>query len=528
LSSNFYLILRKPDATFTVANDSQVESCKTGGGCDTRPRPVGSHVGVTPHPPIPRELGRLRKTALNEKRALFGASKSVVNLPKLWYMVSLSSTAMNVPDLIRKKRDGQVLAPEEISGFITRYTRGEIPDYQCSALLMAIYFRGLSSQETADLTEAMMRSGQVLDLSEFPQPKIDKHSTGGVGDKTSLVVAPVAAAGGLLVPMISGRSLGHTGGTLDKLESIPGFNTRLSLPEFRRVLGACGMALIGQTDDLAPADKKLYALREVTASVESIPLIAASIMSKKLAEGIDGLVLDVKTGSGAFMKTLEEARELATRMVEIGTARGKRVQALLSEMSQPLGNAVGNALEVMECLETLKGRGPADLVEICRELTATMFVLGGVDSALPPACARFDALLASGRPLEKFAQLLAAQGGNPRVVEDYALFPTALYEDSFVAPEGGYVAGLEAGALGRACMAIGAGREKLDSRIDSAVGLVFEKKVGDPVEAGERLCVVYTNERAPLPRALEMIRGATTISPEPVSPRPRLLARIPE
>lgn len=435
---------------------------------------------------------------------------------------------MDTPGLIRKKRDGLCLAREEIIAFVEHYTRGEIPEYQCSALLMAIYFRGLAPQETADLTEAMLRSGKVLDLSDLPQPKIDKHSTGGVGDKTSLVIAPVAAAGGLIVPMISGRGLGHTGGTLDKLESIPNFNTRLALAAFRRVLKACGMGLIGQTDDLAPADRKLYALRDVTATVESIPLISASILSKKLAEGIDGLVLDVKCGSGAFMKKFEDANELASRMVEIGTACGKRVQALITDMSQPLGNAVGNALEVIESIETLKGRGPRDLVEVCRELTAAMFVLGRVESSLEKARARFDTVLESGAALEKFAQTIAEQGGDPRVVEDYSRFPRAEHQNSIVAAETGYIASLEAEAIGRAAMLLGAGRERLDSVIDPAVGLVFEKKVGDPVSAGERICVVCANDRARLPRVREMIRAAITISSEPVAATPLILARIPE
>jgi len=435
---------------------------------------------------------------------------------------------MDTPGLVRKKRDGRALAREEIFEFVQDYTRGDIPDYQAAALLMAIYFRGLDARETADLTEAMMRSGQVLDLSEFTKPKIDKHSTGGVGDKTSLVIAPVAAAGGLLVPMISGRSLGHTGGTLDKLESIPGFNTRLSIAAFRRVLGACGVALIGQTDELAPADRKLYALRDVTATVESIPLIAASIMSKKLAEGIDGLVLDVKAGSGAFMKTFEDARALAARMVEIGRACGKRVEALITDMTQPLGQAVGNALEVIEAIETLKGRGPRDLVEVCRELAAHMFVLGGLETELAAARARFDTVLASGKGLEKFAQVVAAQGGDARVVDDYAKLPKAEYEDSVVAPEGGYVAGLEAEAVGRAAVLLGAGRERLDSVIDPAVGLVLEKKVGDPVSIGERICAIYANNRARLPRLREMVRAALAISPEPVALRPLILARLPE
>jgi pyrimidine-nucleoside phosphorylase len=430
---------------------------------------------------------------------------------------------MDTPLLIRKKRDGHALSRAEIFEFIECYTRGGIPDYQASALLMAIYFRGLDPRETGDLTEAMRRSGQVLDLSEFPQPKIDKHSTGGVGDKTSLIVAPAAAAGGLLVPMISGRGLGHTGGTLDKLESIPGFNARLTLAEFRRVLAACGVSLIGQTDELAPADRKLYALRDVTATVESIPLISASILSKKLAEGIDGLVLDIKTGSGALMKTFEDARELAARMVGIGTLCGTRVQELITDMSQPLGRAVGNALEVIEAIETLKGGGPSDLLEVCRELTARMFLLGDLERTLEAGRARFDSVLGSGQALERFTRVIAEQGGDPRVVEDYSRLPRARRVDSVVAVADGYIAGLEAEALGRASMLLGAGRERVDSSIDHAVGLVIEKKVGDPVEAGERICAVYSNDRARLARALEMIRAAISLSLEPVARRPLIL-----
>jgi len=433
---------------------------------------------------------------------------------------------MDFPELIRKKRDGQPLAREEIFDFVQRYTRGEIPDYQCSSLLMAIFFRGLSRQETADLTEAMMRSGEVLDLSEFPQPKVDKHSTGGVGDKTSLVVAPVAAAGGLVVPMISGRGLGHTGGTLDKLESIPGFNPRLSLAEFRRVLGVCGMGLIGQTEALAPADRKLYALRDVTATVESMPLISASIMSKKLAEGIDGLVLDVKTGSGAFMKTLEDSRELASRMVEIGAAFKKKVAAVITDMSQPLGNAVGNALEVIECIETLKGRGPHDLVQLSRELSAQMFIVGAVEKSIDAARAKFDSLMASGKPLETLARTIAEQVGDAGVVEDYSRLPSARQEDSIVAWEDGWVSGLEAFSIGRASMVLGAGRERLDSVIDPGVGLVFEKKVGDRVSAGERLCILLANDESRLARARAMLRAAISISPEPVAAPPLILEKL--
>ena len=434
---------------------------------------------------------------------------------------------MGTPEIIRKKRDGLTLTREEIFGFIVRYTRGDIPDYQASALLMAIYFRGLDPRETADLTEAMWKSGRELDFSEFPQAKVDKHSTGGVGDKTSLVIAPAAAAGGLMVPMISGRGLGHTGGTLDKLEAIPGFSPRLSFQEFRRVLGACGLALGAATEEFAPADRKLYALRDVTATIDCVPLICGSIMSKKLAEGIDGLVLDVKTGPGAFMRTLASARRLATDLVNIGTAHGRRVHALITNMSQPLGNAVGNALEVIESIETLKGRGPDDLVELCRELTAHMFLLGNVAKTLPEGRAKYDSAIAGGQALKKFAQVVAEQGGNPRVVEDYSLLPRAECEDSVVASEDGYLAGLEARVMGEASMVLGAGRERSDAAIDAAVGLVFEKKVGDALRTGERICVVYSNDRARVPEALRMIRGAISISPNPVDPAPLILERLP-
>ena len=433
---------------------------------------------------------------------------------------------MDIPELIRKKRDGLVLAKPEIFDFVARYARGEIPDYQASALLMAVYFRGMDRRETADLTEAMLRSGRVLDLSTLPQAKIDKHSTGGVGDKTSLIVGPVAAAAGVLVPMISGRGLGHTGGTLDKLEAIPDFSPRLSLGEFHRVLETCGLAFGAATEDIAPADKKLYALRDVTATVESIPLITASIMSKKLAEGIDGLVLDVKTGAGAFMPKLENARALATSLVDIGAVHDKRVHALITDMSQPLGNAVGNALEVIESVETLKGRGPSDLVHLCRELTAHMLVLGGVTGSLDEARGRYDFVIASGQALEKFACVVAEQGGNRRALQDYAVLPQAQYEDSIVASEDGFIAGLDARVMGVASMLLGAGRERSDATIDPAVGLVFEKKVGDEVRAGERVCTLYSNDRSRVPRAREMIREAIAISPHPVPPPPLVLERV--
>jgi pyrimidine-nucleoside phosphorylase/thymidine phosphorylase len=433
---------------------------------------------------------------------------------------------METPELIRKKRDGLVLTKAEVFDFVERYTRGEIPDYQASALLMAVYFRGMDRRETADLTEAMLRSGRELDFSALPAAKVDKHSTGGVGDKTSLVIAPAAAAAGVLVPMISGRGLGHTGGTLDKLEAIPGFSPRLSYQDFQRVLESCGLALGAATEEFAPADQKLYSLRDVTATVESIPLITASIMSKKLAEGIDGLVLDVKTGSGAFMQELEDARALATSLVNTGAAHGKRVHALITDMSQPLGNAVGNALEVIESVETLKGRGPRDLVELCRELTAHMLLLGRVTDSLEDARGRYDSTISSGRAFEKFARVVAEQGGNPRALEDYSLLPQAQFADAMVAREDGYIAELNARVMGAASMVLGAGRDRADATIDPAVGLVFEKKVGDEVRAGERICILYSNDRSRVPWALDMIREAIVISPDPVSPPPLILERV--
>ena len=433
---------------------------------------------------------------------------------------------METPELIRKKRDGLVLTKAEVFDFVERYTRGEIPDYQASALLMAVYFRGMDRRETADLTEAMLRSGRELDFSALPAAKVDKHSTGGVGDKTSLVIAPAAAAAGVLVPMISGRGLGHTGGTLDKLEAIPGFSPLLSYQDFQRVLESCGLALGAATEEFAPADQKLYSLRDVTATVESIPLITASIMSKKLAEGIDGLVLDVKTGSGAFMQELEDARALATSLVNTGAAHGKRVHALITDMSQPLGNAVGNALEVIESVETLKGRGPGDLVELCRELTAHMLLLGRVTDSLEDARGRYDSTISSGRAFEKFARVVAEQGGNPRALEDYSLLPQAQFEDAMVAREDGYIAELNARVMGAASMVLGAGRDRADATIDPAVGLVFEKKVGDEVRAGERICILYSNDRSRVPWALDMIREAIVISPDPVSPPPLILERV--
>jgi pyrimidine-nucleoside phosphorylase len=417
-------------------------------------------------------------------------------------------------DIIQRKRDGAELTREEISSFVDRYTRGEIPDYQASALTMAVFFRGMTPAETVALTEAMMRTGEVLDLSDLPGPKVDKHSTGGVGDKTSLVLAPLAAACGVTVPMISGRGLGHTGGTLDKLESIPGFRVQLSLAEFRDVLRTCHLGLIGQTPEIAPADKKLYALRDVTATVESLPLISASIMSKKMAEGIDALVLDVKTGDGAFLARFEDARALARTMVDIGRGMGKRVAALLTNMDQPLGNAVGNALEIAECIETLKGRGPTDLESLSVELAAWMLSLGGAAPSLEDARRRVRDALVSGAGLRRFQQVIELQGGDPRVCDDLAALPGARERVDVKAKGEGRVTRIACRAVGRAAMLLGAGRETVDSRIDPAVGVVLHKKVGDLVLPGEPLMTVHVNDRSRLDDALAILESAVQLGPQ--------------
>ena len=425
---------------------------------------------------------------------------------------------MRAEELIRKKRDAGALTREEIFFLIGEHTRGTVPDYQMSAWLMAVCWRGMTPEETADLTDAMLRSGETLDLSGLPGKKVDKHSTGGVGDKTSLVVAPVAAAAGLVVPMISGRGLGHTGGTLDKLEAIPGFNVRLSLADFRRALGEVGCALIGQTAEIAPADRTLYALRDVTATVESIPLITASILSKKLAEGIDALVLDVKVGSGAFMKDLASARQLAESMRTIGTRMGKRVVALLTNMDQPLGRAVGNALEAAEAVETLKGGGPEDFRALCRELTAWMLVLGGAAAKVEEGRTRFDELIRTGAAAKKFQEIIARQGGDPRVVDDPGRLPQARQRKDFLAPGGGYLAQMDAERLGRAAMALGAGRARVEDTIDPAVGLVLHKKVGQRVAPQEPLATLYFNDDGMLAEAQARLEGAFTLAPAPPPP----------
>jgi pyrimidine-nucleoside phosphorylase len=439
---------------------------------------------------------------------------------------------MRAVDIIRKKRDAAELTREEIEFLIRGATCESIPDYQLAAFLMAVLWRGMTGAELAALTEAMLHSGEVLDLSGLRAAKVDKHSTGGVGDKSSLVVAPVVTAAGLnvplgrprlLVPMISGRGLGHTGGTLDKLESIPGFNVNLSLGEFRTVLERCGCALIGQTPEIAPADKKLYALRDVTATVESPYLISASIMSKKLAEGIDALVLDVKTGQGAFMKKQADAEYLAQLMVETGTHMGKKVIALVTDMNQPLGRKIGNALEVDESLDVLHGAGPPDLRELCDELAAWMFALTGRTAGVAEGRVLAAEMIASGRARDTFREIIRAQGGDPAVVDDPGRLPRAKNLTRVKSPRAGFVTSIRCEQVGIASMMLGGGREKKEDAIDPAVGLVIERKVGEAVEAGATLCAVHYNSDARLGHVLELLSSSFVI--EDAAPEPAPLVR---
>jgi pyrimidine-nucleoside phosphorylase len=432
---------------------------------------------------------------------------------------------MRAVDVIARKRDGGALSRDEIQAFVTAVTEGAWPEYQTSALLMAIVLRGMTAEETADLTEAMVHSGVKVDLSHLPGLKVDKHSTGGVGDKTSLILAPLAAACGVVVPMMSGRALGHTGGTLDKLESIPGFRTALRLDEFQRMLAEVGCSMIGQTAEIAPADKKLYALRDVTSTVESIPLITASIMSKKIAEGIDALVLDVKAGRGAFMKTPETARALAESLVAVGNRSGVRTEALLTTMDAPLGRDVGNALEVIESIETLKGRGPRDLEDLSVALAARMLVLAGTADA-SEAEARVREAIGSGAGLEVFRRIIAWQGGDPRVVDDYGRLPTAERRHAVQASGAGFGADIDAMGIARAAMRLGAGRDRVEDAIDPAVGVRLRVSVGEPVEIGHPLAELHYNDPARLADAAAMVADACTIAPEAPEPAPRIFADV--
>lgn len=433
---------------------------------------------------------------------------------------------MRAVDLIRKKRDSGEHSREEIEFLVSGYTRGEIPDYQMAAWLMAVWLRGMSRAELAALTEVMLYSGEVLDFSDLPGKKVDKHSTGGIGDKTSLILAPIVAAGGLTVPMISGRGLGHTGGTLDKLEAIPGFNVNLSLEQFRRVLRECGMGLIGQTKEIAPADKKIYALRDVTSTVENIGLICGSIMSKKLAEGIDVLVLDVKVGSGAFMKREQDAVDLAEVMIETGKRMGKKVVALITDMDQPLGRTAGHANEVAECIEVLHGGGPADLRELSLELCAWMFYLGERSKSVDEGRRLAEDMIASGQAREKFKRGIALQGGDQRVVEEPNRLPKARFRVDVRSPAAGYISGTDCQQFGIALAVLGGGREKKEDAIDHAVGLQFHKRIGDRVDKGEALVTIDYNSDARLAEAQNLIVTNYFIGREAPREKRPLIRRI--
>ena len=436
---------------------------------------------------------------------------------------------MRAYELIHRKRDGGELGAAELGELVRGYTAGEIPDAQLAAFCMAVFFRGMTTTESLALTEAMLHSGDVLDLGHLPGAKIDKHSTGGVGDKVSLPLAALAAACGVKVPMVSGRGLGHTGGTLDKLEAIPGFQVDLPVERFIELVRDVGVGLIGQTARLAPADRKLYALRDVTATVESIPLIAASIMSKKLAEGIDGLVLDVKVGRAAFMKTPAEARRLAEALIAIGRGAGKRVTALITAMDQPLGLAVGNALEVVEAVELLRGGGPADLREVTVALGAEMLLLARLAPDLAAARRAIEAAIADGRGLAKWRQIVTAQGGDPRTVDEPARLPQAASRIEVAAPSAGVVEAVDGEALGLTAMALGAGRSRVEDRVDPAVGLVLRKKVGDRVERGEPLLTVHRNAGGEAQAGVTArVLGAYRIGPGPAAPPPLILERMAE
>ncbi len=432
---------------------------------------------------------------------------------------------MSVYELIQKKRNGGELTDAEIRYLINGYVEGEIPDYQMSALCMAIWFRGMTVAETASLTLAIRDSGDILKLEDFDGFRVDKHSTGGVGDKTSLIVAPIAAALGIRVAKMSGRGLGHTGGTVDKLESVKGFCATLSTDDFRRAVDCAGIAIVGQNADLAPADKLLYALRDVTATVDSIPLIASSIMGKKLAADDDGIVLDVKTGSGAFMKTLEESRELAKLMVEIGVRAGKKMCALITDMDRPLGNAIGNSLEVIEAIETLKGNGPNDLYELSIALASHMLCLAEYgDLAFCEREAR--RVIASGEALQKLADMVTAQGGDPAWIHHPDHFPKAAYTHTVCAPRAGYIERVDAEGYGTASLLLGAGRKTKEDTIDLFAGITLAAKTGDRVEEGAPLAVLHASDPSLFPAAEKRLLSATVISDRAPTPRPLIFEVI--
>lgn len=432
---------------------------------------------------------------------------------------------MRMYDIIAKKRDGGVLTPQELEFAVNGFVAGEVPDYQMSALLMAIYLRGMTAAETAQLTEIMARSGDQVDLSAIEGVKVDKHSTGGVGDKTTLVITPIVAACGVRIAKMSGRGLGHTGGTVDKMESVPGTRTSIGREEFFAQVNRIGISVIGQSGNLAPADKKMYALRDVTATVGCIPLIASSIMSKKLAAGSDCILLDVKTGNGAFMKTSEESIELAKAMVDIGQRHGRRVAALITDMNTPLGHNIGNSLEVAESVAVLKGHGPADLTEVCYQLAANMLLLAG-KGTLPECRAMAERAVASGAAFQKLKELFAAQGGDTRVLDDPSLFAPAKASRDVLAPRSGFLYATDTEKIGGASVLLGAGRLKKEDPIDFAAGIVLHKKAGDRVQAGEPLATLYADDEARFAAAEEMFLDALQFADQAPALPPLVLARV--
>lgn len=432
---------------------------------------------------------------------------------------------MRAYDLIEKKRNGKELSQEEITWLISGYVKGEIPEYQMSAMLMAIFFRGMTDQETFLMTDAVAHSGDMVDLSPIEGVKVDKHSTGGVGDKTTLIIAPIVASCGVKVAKMSGRGLGHTGGTVDKLESIPGFQTEMTQEEFFAAVNRSGIAVIGQSGNLTPADKKMYALRDVTATVDSIPLIAVSVMGKKLAAGNDAILLDVTTGSGAFMKKTEDAIELALKMTAIGEAAGKRTAALITDMDEPLGLSIGNTIEVLESLEVLKGEGPEDLKEVCLALASNMLYLAGQGS-LEVCMEMAKDALSSGRALAKFKEMIVSQGGDVSYIDHPEKFVKAPYTREVKALMDGYIAAMDTESCGVASSLLGAGRITKESIIDPAAGIILKKKTGDEVKKGEAIAVLYTSKEELLDAAEEKYQGAITYSNEKPEDRPLILARV--
>jgi pyrimidine-nucleoside phosphorylase len=428
-------------------------------------------------------------------------------------------------EIISRKRDGLELGRDEIAFVISGYVRGDIPDYQVSAWLMAIYLRGLSDRELADLTEIMLDSGDRIALDSVPGQKIDKHSTGGVGDKISFIVAPLLAACGVRVPMLSGRGLGHTGGTLDKLEAIPGMNVFLKPEQFRSVLAETGMVICGQTDNIVPADKKIYALRDATATVSSIPLIASSIMSKKLALGSDGIVLDVKTGSGAFMKDEQDSIRLCRTMVAIGEKTGRPTLGIISNMDRPLGRAVGNSLEIIESFEALKGRGPADIMEVTFALGWCMLRAAGKEMAYDRALEMFRKAIASGQALDVFRRFIAAQGGDPEVSDDYSQLPASRHQEEFAAPASGHVERIDSFEVGMAAIDTGAGRRRKEDAVAHGAGFVFHANVGDAVEKGQPLLTIHSDRADALPAVRARLLAAIRIGPRPVA-RPQMILHL--